>query len=92
MDKTCCVCCQPFFEGGESFTLTAEEKALLKDAPDVVHYCRPCSKVMKDKQAGANLIKGLYEMKLRELGVNQASRRAQLFYDKLLTATSKRLH
>ncbi len=89
--RTCCVCGREFEGGGKSFELTAAEKAVLPDPPDEVHYCGPCLKVMEDPVAGAELLKGMHEMKLRELGVEQADQRAEAFRAKLVK-TAKKLH
>jgi hypothetical protein len=82
--STCCVC-QKEREGGETFVLTDEEKAAIgPTAPDEIYYCKPCLKVMQDRQGGAQLLKGLYEMGLREAGVGQAQELAKRFHTNLL--------
>ena len=63
--------------------LTSEERSAIPQAPEIVFYCLACLRVMRDKEAGAQLLKGLYEMQLRQLGVPGAQERAQLFYDRL---------
>jgi hypothetical protein len=70
---------------GETFVLTADEKAAIgPEAPDEVFYCHPCLKVMQDREGGAQLLKGLYEMSLREAGVGPAKEMASRFHDRLL--------
>ena len=84
MADTCCVCHQNF-EGGKTFELTEEERELIgPQAPQEVYYCPPCLRVMSDRDSGAQLIKGLYEMRLKELGVPN-SREASLKLLKFLT-------
>jgi hypothetical protein len=94
MSKLCCICKKPFESGGESYTLTKEEK-ITEQAPDELHYCSACLKIMKNRESGAQLLKGLYEMQLRESGVNSniARRMAQRLYAKLIELSKpKNLH
>lgn len=92
MSKTCCVC-QRSFEDGKTFVLTDEEKAAIgEDAPDELSYCSACLKVMEtDREGGAQLLKGLYEMDLREKGfpANLARTMATRFYGKLINKKEK---
>ena len=95
MAKVCCVCQKPFEEGGKVFTLTAaEKKAIGKNASDEVAYCSACIKVMEDPHAGAQLLKGMYEMQLREAGVPESSlqRLASRFYKILVKGNKGKLH
>lgn len=94
MSKICCICTNSFKSGGESFTLTKEEK-VTEQAPDELHYCSACLKIMKSRESGAQLLKGLYEMQLRESGVNSniARKMAQRLYMKLIELSKpKNLH
>lgn len=94
MSPTCCVCSQPF-DTGRSFEITAEEKAAFPpgdDIPERVHYCSSCLRIMEDREAGAQLLKGLYEMQLRQRGVRNAKQLAETFHASLLKNTSKKLH
>ena len=94
MPKICCICEKPFEQGGESYTLTKEEK-LTKEAPDELHYCSACIKIMKDRESGAQLLKGLYEMQLRKNGVNgnTARQMSKKLYAKLIELSKpKNLH
>jgi len=87
MPKTCCVCQKEFESGGKTFVLTDEEKkAIGESASDEVDYCGPCIKVMEDQEAGAQLLKGLYEMGLRETGVPGTMTRtmSDRFYQRLI--------
>lgn len=73
----CCVCHQEN-PVGTTFQLTEEEKSVIgSQAPDEVFYCQPCLTIMQDREAGAQLLKGLYEMRLKELGVGHAKEAAQ---------------
>jgi hypothetical protein len=86
------VCQKPYEVGGKTFVLTDEEKALMgDDAPDEVSYCSACVKVMEDRTSGAQLLKGLYEMQLREAGVTSGNARkmAQRFHGALTKAKGK---
>jgi hypothetical protein len=47
---------------------------------------------MQDRESGAQLLKGFYEMRLRELGVPRAREAAEQFHKKLLSATARKLH
>lgn len=82
--RVCCVC-QQEREGGEVFILTDEERSAIgPEAPEELYYCRPCLRVMQDRQGGAELLKGLYEMNLREAGVADPQRFAERFHATLL--------
>lgn len=87
-----CVVCHTQSTQGTTFTLTPEERQAIPGAPETVHYCKACLRVMKDREAGAQLLKGAYEMKLRELGVPRATEIAEQFHVKLLRATTKKMH
>jgi hypothetical protein len=79
----CCVCTHDR-EGGETFTLTEEEKAAIgPSAEDEVYYCKPCLKVMQSREGGAQLLRGVYEMRLREIGVARSEVLAEQLYNKL---------
>jgi hypothetical protein len=79
---------------GKTFPLTdADRQAIGPDAPEVVHYCQPCLRVLtQSRESGAQLLKGLYEMQLHLRGVANAREIAQTFHDKLLKATLKGMH
>jgi hypothetical protein len=79
------VVCNKDYEQGDTFTLTEEEKAAIgPTAPDEVSYCSPCLRVMQDRTTGAELLKGLYEMLLRESGVVEHGVLSQRLYDRLI--------
>ena len=89
-DPACCVCHKP--NEGTTFTLTPEERGSFPNSPETVHYCRACLRVMQDRETGAQLLRGFYEMRLRELGVPNAREAADQFHKKLIGATSRKLH
>lgn len=86
----CCVCHKP--HEGTTFVLTPEERLASPKAPESIHYCKACLRVMQDREAGANLLKGFYEMHLRELGVPNARAAADGFIKRLLQSTARNLH
>ena len=93
MSRSCCVCERSLDEkDGVTYALTAEEKALMSEAPDEVHYCVSCHHVMQDRQAGADLLKGMLEMRLRLLGVGNAKKLADTFRENLLKNAAKKMH
>ena len=83
-NKECCIC-QKSFQQGKTFILTAEEKESIGErAPDEVNYCLACLKIVEDPELGPQLLTGLYEMQLREHGVNNAYELAQVFHKVLV--------
>ena len=92
-DKPCCVCEKPI-QDGHTIVLTTEEKAAFVDetAPDEVHYCKPCYRVLTNRTAGAELLKGFLEMTLRRSGVNTPKQLADAFHAKILKTTARKLH
>ena len=93
-EEILCIICQKPYATGETFTLTdAEKKAIGDSAPDEVNYCSACLKVMQDREAGAQLLKGLYEMHLRAAGVPPINIRSvsKRFYE-ILKQDKEKLH
>jgi len=84
-----CVICNNSAEDGESFPLTDAERKLFPDLAPITFYCTPCARVIKDPILGAQLLKGLYEMQIRGLGVPNARAVAETFHAKLLKTTTK---
>jgi hypothetical protein len=85
--KTCCICQNEVDFSGKTFTPTNEEKQAIGNQP--IHYCSSCLGLMEkpqNKEEGAQLLKGLYEMELRKRGVKAVNARkmSQLFYEKLI--------
>jgi len=84
-----CVVCSKDRDKGTTYQLTPEEKqALGAHSVDEVFYCDPCHKLMQDPTAGAQFLKGMYEMTLRQFGVGEAEKLAQDFHT-LLRTTKK---
>ena len=95
MTTPCVICNKPIGEDGKTFTLTEEESRLIYpdgSGQSEVSYCKSCLRVMQDREAGASLLKGLYEMELRKLGVTNAKLLSERFLAKLLKATAKKAH
>lgn len=72
----------------------AEKQVLLNqgaEAPDQLLYCLPCWKTMADPVAASAVIRGVFEMGLRRLGVSDidAKRRADLYHEWLVKQASK---
>ena len=91
----CCICTRATTI--KPFTLTpAEKDAIGPDAPDEIYYCKHCLKVMEDKESGAQLLKGLYEMQLASLGVPNAKEISEKFHAELVskanTNAARKMH
>lgn len=87
-----CVVCGRSFVHGTRFDLTPEEKVLIgPDAPDYVDYCASCLRVTQNLQQGANLIKGMYEKRLREQGIPNASGIATAFHKWLTQKATRKM-
>jgi len=88
----CCICTRTSATG-KTFTLTPEElEAAGPEAPKEVHYCKHCLRVMQDRESGAQLLKGLYEMQLLARGVPNAKALSESFHAKLLQSTTRKMH
>ena len=90
--EQCCVCSSPVANGSVVELTDEEKKTIGPDAPDSVVYCGSCWKICHNLQAGGQLLKGFYEKGLRELGVPDATERAELFHQKLMASATKKLH
>lgn len=53
-------------------------------------YCRPCWKVISDPNTGTSLMKGLLEIRLRQLGVSNAEGIADRYRNALLSRTKRK--
>jgi len=90
MKIDCCVCHRSQELGHcEIVELSADEKVTVekmgyKPAPDKLHYCKPCWKILNDRQQGAQLIKGFWERSLQRAGVVNAEAKAEKFRRNLL--------
>lgn len=87
-----CAVCNHQFDMGEVFELTPEERAAIgPDAPLTLAYCRSCLKVLRNRQQGAQLLKGVFEAGLRDLGVSDSKERAEVFHFKLVEFATKKV-
>lgn len=89
MKVHCCVCgAERERAACDIVTPTEAEKADIRKAgqePEAEYiYCKPCSKLLKDKEKGAALIRGLIATRLRMKGDPRAEYIAQRVYDFLL--------
>ncbi len=86
----CCICQRLLGEGeGVTIRLTAEEKAYVngmtsKESPAEFVYCRPCHRVLTDREAGAQLLKGAMARELHSFGVAGAEQVAERYYNFLI--------
>jgi hypothetical protein len=91
MKSECCVCHRPQDPNHcEVIEPTTEEKRVmetmgLNPVPKKLFYCKPCWGILSDKQAGAQLLRGIGEQGLLRAGVIDAERRATEFHRKLLS-------
>lgn len=87
----CCVCKrQKGRDECEILVLTDKEKEALAQAGDTetgdeLAYCKPCWRVVSDRQKGADLQKGLVQVSLQQLGVPTAEAIAESYRQKLLS-------
>ena len=89
----CCICNR---ERSETdcvvLTLTDEEKKFSSDmgqgAPDTLVYCKPCYKVLTDREQGARLMQGTFRMNAGDLP--GAAQYAQRLYDRLIQKSGKK--
>lgn len=88
----CCVCQRPR-EPFKVLTLTADEKRFImratgKLAPDTTTYCKSCWAVVSNKLQGAQLLKGMLQLKLRASGVSNAEQIATGVQNRLVKKAS----
>ncbi len=70
----------------------AERQALQQDGqepPLECVYCRPCHRVLSDPTTGLSVIKGIIQLRLRQLGVENSEALASDFQQKLAGLTAK---
>jgi hypothetical protein len=83
-----CGVCEQEREKGHVLTLTEQERQYVKEqtGEDVTtfFYCFPCWNLMKDRMAGASLIRGTLELNLRSIGHPRAHDMAERFYSDLV--------
>lgn len=90
----CCLCRRDRSEDTmHHLVLTAEERAFTLAQQGVetadIWYCRPCYRVLADREQGAQLIRGTLLVNLRAAGVRDPEKYAQAVYERLLTKASK---
>lgn len=91
----CCVCSRAVGMSGARLELTASEKEFVTNttrepAPDYYLYCKPCLRLLMDRQAGAQLQKGVLQASLRGNGVPNAERIASKYHDFLVSHAAKK--
>lgn len=68
--------------------LTEDEKESLRlagqDPPDECLYCKACWKTLTNPVSGPMLMKGIYQVRLQELGVSGAEKLADEYHSALL--------
>ena len=52
-------------------------------------YCRPCWKTLSNRISGPSVIKGLFQIRLRQLGLPNAEKAASRFHDWLVENIDK---
>ncbi len=88
----CCICGR-FRQNLVTVTLTDEDKAFIvktagtKQPPDAYVYCKPCFKILSDRERGAQLMRGTIEIALRSKGNRNATKIADKYYQMLLSRT-----
>lgn len=90
----CAVCHRPrAVSRCEVIELTDDEKASLRKmghtVEDTLYYCRPCWRVVTDRQQGAALMKGLAQTQLQRAGVANAEDVATKFHERVLELSKK---
>jgi hypothetical protein len=83
-----CGVCENEQEKGHTLVLSEQERAYVKaqTGEDVESYffCTPCWNLLKNRRAGASLIRGTMELNLRSVGHPKAQEMARRFYDYLV--------
>lgn len=68
--------------------LTDEEKDVLRQSgqspPDECLYCKACWKTLSNPVSGPMLMKGFFQLRLRELGVSSAEKLADEYHASLV--------
>ena len=88
----CAVCQRPKVRNScEIIRLTREEKESIRKLggtpPDEYFYCKPCWRIITDRQKGADLQKGIIQVGLQRIGVSNAEEVADKYRKKLLDIT-----
>ena len=94
-DRNCCVCDRSLGEKeGQLLTLTEAEKEYIKtatreEAPSDLIYCKPCYRILSDRNAGAQLLVGTLKNTLRAWGSHGADKAAKEYETFLLGKAAK---
>ncbi len=85
----CCVCDRDWPDDKcQQLTLTDEERAHVVATGAKVKepfiYCNPCWRVLSDRMMGAQLMKSVFQLHLRQRGRFDAEVATQAYYDRLL--------
>lgn len=85
----CFVCKRDFrLQECEVVELTDEERqAIGSSAPTKQIYCKPCWRALKDPEQGPQLLKGLFLLRAKQLGVRDADEKAEAYYKLLVKGT-----
>lgn len=60
-----------------------------QEALDEYIYCKPCWRTLSNKATGPSLMKGLFQIRLRQLGVSNAEQIAQQYFNNLVRLSAK---
>jgi len=90
----CAICHRPrAVERCEVLELTADEKKAMRQMgqtpEDKLYYCRPCWRVVTNREQGAALMKGMAQVQLQRAGVTNAETVATKFHERLLKLVEK---
>lgn len=91
----CCVCNRNRPRPDcEVVVLTEQEKEAVQkmgQTPEEEYvYCRPCFRILSNPETGAQLIKGVLQVQLRQSGVANAEQLANRYYDFLIAKAKKK--
>jgi len=94
-EKICCVCSRILGEQeGQLLTLTEAEKEYIRmatgeEAPESYIYCKPCYRILSDRNAGAQLLVGTLKNTLKAWGSYGAEKAAKEYQRFLLGKAAK---
>jgi hypothetical protein len=57
--------------------------------PDEYHFCRPCERIMADREGGARLIQGMYSATARMFGAKNYEQMSNELYKYLIDQSKK---
>ena len=91
MEKVRCGVCSRLrdLNSCEIVVLTDEEKKAIRasgaEPQDEYHYCRPCWKNLANPVSGPAFMKGIFQIRLRQLGVANAEQLANKYHAGLVS-------